>query len=101
MPHLVELVLEILEQEAGGVKVSELMLLEQLVPCFGALPLRRLTWEKTKQNHQQKNSRNISHLCTCLKCGLGAKIPSCSGLVHSCKTDLTSAFTPTQTMVSK
>lgn len=41
----VELMLGILEQEAGGVKVSVLMLFEQLVPCSGALPLKRSTLE--------------------------------------------------------
>lgn len=43
MLHLVELMLGTPEKEVGGVKVSELMLFEQLVPCFGALPLRRVT----------------------------------------------------------
>lgn len=35
--------LRILEQEGGSVRVSEVMLFEQLVPNFGALPLRRVT----------------------------------------------------------
>lgn len=56
MLHLVELMLGIPEQEAGGVKVSELMLFEQLVPCFGALPLRRVTWEK-KSNKTTTNKK--------------------------------------------
>lgn len=43
MLHLVELMLGTPEKEVGGVKVSELMLFEQLVPCFGALLLRRVT----------------------------------------------------------
>lgn len=69
MLELVELLLGILEQEAGGVKVSKLMLFDLPGPCFGALLFGRVTWEKKNKQNPHKKSRNVSHLCSCLKCG--------------------------------
>lgn len=57
MVGLVEILLGILEQEADGVKVPELMLFEQLVPCFGALLLRRVTWEKKSSKITRKKKK--------------------------------------------
>lgn len=84
----------ILEQEAGSVKVSKLMLFEQLVPCFEALPLRRLALKKKEQ--ECFPALHLSQIWA-----YGLKYLYCLGLVHPCKTELTSAFTPTETTVSK
>lgn len=76
MLELVELLLGILEQEAGGVKVSELMLFDLPGPCFGALLLGRVTWEKKNQTKPPQKKAGMFPISALVSnVDLGAKIP--------------------------